>query len=153
MILFLLMYLSIYGGVHFYAFLKLRRGFTLAPATSVLLVVFLALMVVAPIFIRILERSGQDVFARGLAYVGFIWMGLIFVFFSVSIFFDIYRALHFLARHLTETPLADLTLSRRSFCALSIVISFTLLSGNGGSTGSFKGLGSPILIFWCPPAI
>jgi len=127
MILFLLVYLSIYGGVHLYTFLRLRRGFTLAPVTSVLLFVFLTLMVVAPIFIRILERNGQDVFARGLAYIGFIWMGLIFVFFSVSIFFDIYRALHFLARHLTESPLANLTLSLRNFCVLSIVLSFAVV--------------------------
>jgi len=127
MLLFLLMYLSIYGGVHVYAFFRLRRGFTLAPVTSVLLIVFLTLMVVAPIFIRILERNGQDLFARGLAYIGFVWMGLIFVFFSVSIFFDVYRVLHFLARHLTEPPLANLTLSLRNFCVLSIVLSFAVV--------------------------
>jgi predicted MPP superfamily phosphohydrolase len=84
------------------------------------------LMVIAPIVVRTSERYGYDTFARGLAYIGFIWMGLLFIFISASFFFDIYRLLHFLARILTQRPLANFTLSTRNFCTLAILVSFAV---------------------------
>ncbi len=127
MILFLLAYLSIYGGVHLYAFLKLKKGFDLGLPVYLILAVFMALMVVAPILARILEHYGQETVARGLAYVAFIWMGLLFIFISTSFFFDIYRLFHFMARQLTQSPLAGLTLTIRHFCILSIILSFIVV--------------------------
>ena len=123
MILFLLVYLSIYGGVHIYAFLKLKRGLTLGLPAYSILAIFMILMVVAPIVVRISERYGYEAFARGLAYVGFTWMGLIFIFISASFFFDIYRLFHFLARMLTQSPLAGFTFSLKNFCTLAILFS------------------------------
>ena len=128
MILFLLVYLSIYGGVHLYAFLKLKRGLTLETPAYLILAIFMVLMVVAPIVVRISERYGHEDFARGLAYVGFIWMGMLFIFVSASFFFDIYRLLHFLAKMLTQSPLTGITLSPRNFCTLAILFSFTIVT-------------------------
>jgi predicted MPP superfamily phosphohydrolase len=127
MTLFLLIYLSIYGGVHLYAFLKLKRGFALGLPAYLILAIFMILMVVSPIVVRISERYGYEALARGLAYIGFTWMGLIFIFISASFFFDIYRLLHFLARMLTQRPLADFTLSLRNFCTLAILFSFAVV--------------------------
>jgi uncharacterized protein len=123
MTLFLLIYFSIYGGIHLYAFLKLKRGFSLGPPAYLILAIFMILMVVSPIVVRISERYGYEALARGLAYIGFTWMGLIFIFISASFFFDIYRLLHFLARMLTQRPLADFTLSLRNFCTIAILLS------------------------------
>ena len=123
MTLFLLIYFSIYGGIHLYAFLKLKRGFALGAPAYLILAIFMILMVVSPIVVRISERYGYEALARGLAYIGFTWMGLIFIFISASFFFDIYRLLHFLARMLTQRPLADFTLSLRNFCTLAILFS------------------------------
>jgi predicted MPP superfamily phosphohydrolase len=127
MFIFLLIYLSIYGGIHFYAFLKLKRGFVLGLPTYPILAIFMILMVVSPIFVRISERNGYEALARGLAYVGFTWMGLIFIFVSASFFFDIYRMLHFLARMLTQSPLAGFTLSLKKFCTLAIILSLAVV--------------------------
>jgi predicted MPP superfamily phosphohydrolase len=124
MTLFLLIYFSIYGGIHLYAFLKLKRGFALGLPADLILGIFMILMVVAPILVRISERHGYEALARGLAYIGFTWMGLLFIFISVSFFFDIYRLLHFLARMLTRSPLDNFTLSLRNFCTLAILFSF-----------------------------
>lgn len=135
MTFFLVIYLSIYGGAHLYAFLKLKRGFALDLPANLILSIFMVLMVVAPILVRISERHGYESLARGLAYVGFTWMGLIFVFISASVFFDIYKLLHFLARVLTQRPLADITLSPRSFCILAMFISFA-----AGVYGYFEAL-------------
>jgi predicted MPP superfamily phosphohydrolase len=127
MTLFLLIYFSIYGGVHLYAFLKLKRGFALELPAYLILGIFMILMVVAPIVVRISERHGHESLARGLAYIGFTWMGLLFIFISVSFFFDIYRLLHFMARMLTRSPLEGFTLSLRNFCTLAILFSFAVV--------------------------
>ncbi|MGD9384051.1 MAG: metallophosphoesterase [Desulfobacterales bacterium] len=127
MTLFLLMYFSIYGCLHLYAFLKLKRGFALGLPVYLILAIFMILMVVSPIAVRISERYGYEALARGLAYIGFTWMGMLFIFISASFFFDIYRLLHFLARMLTQRPLADFTLSLRNFCTLTILLSFAVV--------------------------
>jgi len=127
MTLFLLIYFSIYGSVHLYVFLKLKRGFALGLSAYLILAIFMILMVAAPIIVRISERYGHEALARGLAYIGFTWMGLLFIFFSASLFFDIYRLLHFLARMLTQRPLADFTLSLRNLCMLATLISFAVV--------------------------
>ncbi len=128
MLLFLLAYISIYGGEHLYAFLKLKKCLDLGPPAHPILAVFMALMVAAPIFVRMLEGYGQETFARGLAYVGFIWMALLFIFVSALFFFDIYRLLHFLAGQLIQRPLAGFIISAGHFCILSIILSFAVVT-------------------------
>ena len=127
MTLFLLIYFSIYGGAHLYAFLKLKKGFALGIPAYLILAIFMALMVVSPIVVRISERHGYEALARGLAYIGFTWMGLLFIFISISFFFDIYRLLHLLTKMLTQRPLAEFTLSLRNFCTLAILFSFAVI--------------------------
>lgn len=127
MTLFLLIYFSIYGGAHLYAFLKLKRGFALELPAYLILAIFMILMVILPIVVRISERHGYEALARGLAYIGFMWMGLLFIFISVSFFFDIYRLLHFLARMFIRNPLEAFTLSLRNFCTIAILISFAVV--------------------------
>ena len=127
MTLFLLIYFSIYGGAHLYAFLKLKRGFSLGLPAYIILAIFMILMVAAPIAVRIAERHGYEDLARGFAYIGFTWMGLIFVFISASFFFDIYRLLLLPARLLTRSTLETFTLSIRNFCILAILISFAVM--------------------------
>jgi predicted MPP superfamily phosphohydrolase len=127
MTLFLLIYFSIYGGAHLYAFLKLKRGFALGLPAYVILAIYMILMVIAPIAVRIAERNGYEDLARGFAYIGFTWMGLLFIFISASFFFDIYRLLHLLARLLTRSSLETFTLSIKNFCILAILISFAVM--------------------------
>ena len=127
MILFLLVYVSIYGGVHVYAFMKLKRGLELGIAENLLLALLMLLMVAAPIVVRMLEHNGQGALARGLAYVSFIWMALLFIFISVSFFFDIYKLIHLLMRHVSQSPLANLTLTLRGFVLLSIFLSVAIV--------------------------
>ena len=127
MILFLLVYFCIYGSAHFYAFLKLKKGLGPGLSGQLILAGFMILMVAAPIGVRMLEHYGAESFARGLAYVGFIWMGLLFVFISASFFFDIYRLLHFGAQRLTGSCLSGFILSARYFSLLAIILSVTVV--------------------------
>jgi predicted MPP superfamily phosphohydrolase len=48
-------------------------------------------MTFAPIFVRILERHGYEFSARLMAYIGYSWMGIIFLFFTLSLLTDLYH--------------------------------------------------------------
>lgn len=126
MSLFLLVYISIYGGVHVYAFMKLKRGLELGVPASLLLAFLMLLMVAAPIAVRVLEHNSQGALARGLAYLSFMWMGLLFLFVTTSFLFDIYKLFHFMARQLSQSPLAGSTLSLRGYTLLSIFLSLAI---------------------------
>jgi uncharacterized protein len=93
MSLFLLTFFLIYGGVHVYTFIKLRGAFAFGAVASACFILFLALMVIAPVLVRYAERGGMEVAARGLAYVGYGWMGFLFIFFTLSLAIDLYRLL------------------------------------------------------------
>ncbi len=96
MIMFLLVFLLIYGGLHLYMFLRARAGLGLGTKTSVYFAAFLMLMVFAPILTRLFEKPGVESIARAIAYVGYTWMAILFLFFSVSIVIDLLRLLVYL---------------------------------------------------------
>ncbi|MEK6775442.1 MAG: metallophosphoesterase, partial [bacterium] len=93
MTLFLLTFFLVYGGVHAYAFWKARAALDLGLRSSIALILFMALMVLAPVLIRLAEKAGLPFLPRILAYIGYLWMGLLFLFFSASVAMDIYRLL------------------------------------------------------------
>ncbi len=76
MIWFLLVFLSVYGGMQFVVFWKVRRAFPglgwwlLAPGA------FLLLMLFAPMLVRFLDRAGWIWTTKTLALVGFTWMAI-----------------------------------------------------------------------------
>ncbi|HPI93998.1 MAG TPA: metallophosphoesterase [Deltaproteobacteria bacterium] len=91
--LFLLAVFGIYGAVHVYAFLRARAAFPCSTGCSILLGLLLAAMTLAPILVRVLERHGLDGAARSMSWIGYTWMGVIFLFFSLSVLTDAYRLL------------------------------------------------------------
>ena len=88
MSLFLLSFLLIYGSFHLYFFLKAKAAFTLPRWIFFLLAVFLLVMIAAPILVRISERIGYDQLAIFLAYFGYTWMGIVFLFAAASLVVD-----------------------------------------------------------------
>jgi predicted MPP superfamily phosphohydrolase len=90
MTLFILMFFSIYGGMHVYAFVKARSALQFGPAAGAGIAVFMLAMTVAPFLIRAAERAGYDLAARALSYVAYLWLAALFLFFCLSLCFDIY---------------------------------------------------------------
>ena len=88
MALFLLTFLLIYGSFHLYFFLKAKAAFSLHGWLLFLLAFFLLVMVAAPILVRISEQSGYDQLAMFLAYFGYTWMGIVFLFAAASLVVD-----------------------------------------------------------------
>jgi predicted MPP superfamily phosphohydrolase len=91
MFLFLLSFLLIYGSFHLYFFLKLKAAFAMPGWMQLFLAFFLLLMVAAPIIVRLSERSGYSQLALFLAYFGYTWMGIIFLFAAAALAVDCYR--------------------------------------------------------------
>lgn len=91
MTLFVVTFLSIYGLFHLYAFLKARSAFRFGAGPGAALGLFMSLMLFAPIMIRPLERLGLEILSISMSYIGYVWMGLLFIFISWSLLIDIYR--------------------------------------------------------------
>ncbi len=89
MSLFLLVFFLLYGGMHFYGYRKLCGAFPLSTTAAICLFLLMALMVCAPILVRLAERKGLETLAVLLAYTGYTWMGLLFLFFVTSITIDV----------------------------------------------------------------
>lgn len=83
MSIFLITFISIYGGMHAYAFFRMRSLYTPGNTTTALLASWMVLMTIAPLLVRIFERSGMDRFALLIAWPGYIWMGFLFLLVTV----------------------------------------------------------------------
>ena len=92
-ILFFVSILSLYSLLHLYVFLKIKGAFALGGVTAIFFIVFMVLMVSAPVVVRVLEGHRFDATARLISYLGYSWMGLVFLFFFFSLAIDMYRLL------------------------------------------------------------
>jgi len=105
-ILFLLTFLLLYGGLHLHFFMKIRAAFTPGAAIQGGLIVLLALGLLAPLLIRLLERFGFEGPAKLLSWAGYLWMAVVFLFFSAAILLEFYRFLVYGAGLLFRSDLA-----------------------------------------------
>lgn len=124
MLLFLSAFLLIYGAMHGYFYWRLRAALGLGAARLPILL-FLLLMVLAPVLVRLLEQRGWDLAALLLAHLGFGWMGLLFLFCVLAGLLDGARLLHSRLVRPTKLVLPD-----------------------GGGSGLATRLLTPAAIFW-----
>ena len=107
--LFLLIFLLIYGGFHLYFFLKAKAAFSIPRWGLFLLAAFLLIMIAAPILVRLSERSGHEQLAMFLAYFGYSWMGIVFLFVAASLALDCCRIILSILRFLLHKKLLQIT--------------------------------------------
>ena len=120
MSLFLVTYFFVYGLLHLYLFLKARAAFHFGLATGVTLGVFMVVMMATPVAVRLMARQGAIVPGRALAYLGYSWMGLVFLLFCLSLCVDLYN----LAKVVLCTSRSDLlpfALLEASACGQPVV--------------------------------
>ena len=111
--LFITTFTSLYASMHVYAFLKLRRAVALSSVVTALVVLFMILMILTPIIVRVAESADFERMAKGFAYVGYTWMGLMFLFFAASFSLDVWRFLVYAAEGVMQTGLGALKVSAR----------------------------------------
>ena len=133
MIIFLLTFLSAYGAMHLYLFIKAKAALAPAPGLSLTTALFLTVMIVAPIGVRLLDRHGFHMIARSLAYVSYTWMGLLFFFFWAALCLDVFNLSMKLLALLPGSETGRLVWgSRQGFLALVlIVVALGILSALG----------------------
>lgn len=102
MTLFILTFFLVYGGVHVYAFLKARAALNPRALTAVSLALFMLIMVAAPFIVRLSEKSGHEFTARMFSYIGYTWMGILFLFFSFSLATDLCRVSLYLLKYFVK---------------------------------------------------
>ena len=104
MVIFLSVFITLYGALHFLVFWTAKRAFHFNKRVGIALGLFMGVMVVCPIMVRVVERQGMESFARGLAYIGYTWMGFLFLFVAAALLLDVYRGGIFLVSRLTGRP-------------------------------------------------
>ncbi len=88
MSLFLVTFFLIYGSVHAYALLKAKSALGFGWGTALALSPLFALLAAAPLVVYYLARHGMEGEARAAAWIGYVWMGLLFFFFWMSLAVD-----------------------------------------------------------------
>ncbi len=91
--LFFLTFFLLYGGLHVYFFRKLKRAFHPEGTGKVLIVSALVLLFLSSPIIRVTEKVGLEAVAKFFAWVGYDWMGFLFLFFSASLLLDAWALL------------------------------------------------------------
>jgi predicted MPP superfamily phosphohydrolase len=86
---FLIFYLIAYGGTHIYLFWKFKGAFSLSPKKQLLCTLVLTSLFTAPLIARKLESFNLDRFTEIFSGVGYLWMGLLFLFVTASASIDV----------------------------------------------------------------
>ena len=128
MSLFFISFILIYAGVHLYAFLKVKAALHPGKMVQQLMAFFLIAMISAPFFVRLYEKSGFEIFAYLTAHVGFIWMGILFLFFIYGVLIDFWRLLIFTAGSVLKKNLSALRPSTKLAFFVPLLISMTIAS-------------------------
>jgi predicted MPP superfamily phosphohydrolase len=95
--LFLLTFFLIYGGFHYYFFLKLRAAFAPGAVVQMIVIALLILGLMTPVIVRASERYGMEMTARLVSWTGYLWMAFILIYIFSSLLLEGCRLLTFLS--------------------------------------------------------
>ena len=125
MALFLIFFFLIYGSCNFYVFMKAKTALHPGRETAAFLIFFIFAMFISPFIVRWAEKSGHEVLATITAYIGYSWLGLVFLFVSASFAIDAYRIVLYAAGLLMKKDLSAFSMSEQYafFIPLGLAIS------------------------------
>jgi predicted MPP superfamily phosphohydrolase len=135
MLLFLTTFFLLYGGMHLYAFLKARAAIAFGTGASICIGLFMLTMVFAPLMVFFFENLELEILAPPVSYIGYTWMGILFLFFSASVCMDIYRLVIYLAGSITHNNFSSLIPSARLSFYFPLMLSLII-----GTYGYFEAL-------------
>ena len=121
MSLFLITFLSLYGGMHAYAFIRLTGAFSPSPQVSFVLAAWMILMVAAPVLVRLAEGAGLERVALCLAWPGYVWMGVLFLFASALAALDMVRATAWLISRVSGSGMPGF-LTATGTCGVALIV-------------------------------
>jgi hypothetical protein len=115
-------FLLLYGGVHYYIFLKAKATFALSPWQNFFFSLLMATMVCIPIMTRFALQYGFESLARLLAFVGYTWMGFAFLFFTFSLLIDLYRLVVYISWFLLRQDFSRVIPSARYLFSIPLIL-------------------------------
>ena len=133
MALFAISFFSLYSLLHFYIVIKVKTALSLSIRSSLVVVFFMLLMVAAPAIVRFLENNELEVFARVMAYVGYTWLGFLFLLVCSSLVIDIYRVLLHVGSFLSGIDVLRSAVSARTYFLIALSASVLI-----AAYGSFE---------------
>lgn len=116
-------FLLIYGGMHFYLFLKLRKAFQPNNYKSWFMILWLIVMTVLPLFVRAAEQFKLEKVAALFAWPGYLWMGFLFILCSILFFLDLLHIIYHLVFKYFLRRLPNY-ISIRNSCIFAIILAF-----------------------------
>jgi predicted MPP superfamily phosphohydrolase len=122
---FLVLYISIYLLMHAYAFYHVCRSLQCGRKIIYITALFSVFMVLSPIIVRLAERNGFETGPRLLAYAGFTWMGILFLFIAIAGLYDVIAVGKWCLLAIQNKPVALMTTRYRRgrfFAQLVIVL-------------------------------
>lgn len=119
--------LCIYSALHLYLLIKVRRAYYLESWSYLLIVVCLVFLMTAPMQARVLESQGHHLLALTMAWIGFLWMGGLFIWIWLSLIMDAYHIAVMVLQRILCTDLIHLMLSRRQSLSLTFMVTFGLM--------------------------
>jgi uncharacterized protein len=91
-----------------------------------ILLIFLLLMVLSPIIVRFAEKINSHLTAMALSYIGYCWMGFLFIFCSAVLLIDIYHFTVYLVSTLNKNDLSSLYLSTKLALFLPVILAIII---------------------------
>lgn len=118
----MIVFFLIYGSLHLYAFIKAKAALSMSAKAGIPLIVFMAVMTSAPVIIRYLEGYKLELLARFMSYVGYIWMGVLILFFASAICIDIYRLFLYILNLILHADLSSISISVKGAFFLPLIV-------------------------------
>ncbi len=124
--LFLIIFFILYGSMHLYAFLKAKAAFAFGIYTGIYVALVMIIMGFAPIIVRLSEKAGFEFFAHLMSYIGYTWMGILFLFVSASLIVDLYRFILYASGIIMKKDFSALIVSNKHAFFIPLTISVML---------------------------
>lgn len=122
MFLFLIIFLFIYSVINFYSAKRADAIFHFPGGVRTTLNIVVALLILAPILLRVAENMHLEGLVRVTAFIGYLWMAFIFFFFLFNIFLELLSVL-FKSRQ----PSLSALFSSRMMFGLAALLSLALV--------------------------
>lgn len=124
-VIFFTLFLTIYGGVHFYLYRRIRSYADFPSKYRYWLAGLFAVMVISPVLSRIIVWDRFFLFGYVFTYVSSLWIGYVFYLLITTLSIDLVNSLHGIAARLRHSP--DRLLLPRNMTVLAATITLPFL--------------------------
>ena len=129
-ILFLAVFFTLYGSLHYYFYWHLKSALTIRSLYNWVVIIFLFFMLITPVLVNVFAKQENGLPVTFLAYIGYTWMGALFLFFSIHILIDIYKGIiYFSYRVFSPLLIRFMPENKASFILTVLIVTGIIIYG------------------------